>query len=97
MVMLTWPIEGQEFGWEGVLGTKRDEVQVLDTAVVVSHHTKTAPTAEIREEGDVGHLLLLRCWVEADQAQLLGDAEGEESSGIIKLSQPISRASYRGQ
>lgn len=71
-LVLTWPLEGEELGGHGVPGAQGDQVQVLDVPAVVGHDPEAAAAAEVGVEGDVGHLLLLRGGLEADQTQLLG-------------------------
>lgn len=68
---LTWSLKGQEFGWNGVLSTQWDQVEVLDVPAVISDNAKAATAAKIGVERDIGHLLLLGRGVEADQTQLL--------------------------
>ena len=72
----TWAVEGQQLGGQGVQGAQRDQVEVFDAPVVVGHHTKALPAAEVRVEGHVGRLLLLRGRVEPDQTQLLEEEKG---------------------
>ena len=74
----TWPLEGQEFGGDGVHSAQRDQVQVLDAPAVVCHDAEAAAAVEVGVQRDVGHLLLLRRGVEADQTQLLQQTEGGE-------------------
>lgn len=68
---LTWSLKGQELGRDRVLGAERDQVEVLDVPAVISDHAKAAAAAKIGVERDIGHLLLLRRGVKADQTQLL--------------------------
>lgn len=74
----TWSLKGQEFGGHRVRGAQRDQVEVLDVPTVVCHDAEAAAAAEIGVQRDVGHLLLLRRGVEADQTQLLQQTEGGE-------------------
>lgn len=69
--MLTWTVKRQQLGGQWVLGAQWDQIEVIDAPVVVGDHAKALPAAEVRVEGHVRHLLLLRGRVEPDQTQLL--------------------------
>lgn len=76
---LTWSLKGQEFGWNGVLRTQWDQIEVLDVPAVISYNAEAATAAKIGVERDIGHLLFLCCGVKADQTQLLQQKPGQRA------------------
>lgn len=69
--MLTWSLKGQEFGWNWVLSTQWDQVEVFHVSVVISYNTKTTTAAKIGVERNIGHFFLFCCRMETNQTQLL--------------------------